>query len=128
MTELNLSEENRKRFIDAYSAWRHLNLSKIPWTEMKQREDNSYTFAYPIYPDEVFNVMSATAGFLNGEGYGSEAWQVDLAHANLREAVSYYAWLYRAERFSDGTISEAVDTGKFNQAAERILSLLPPLE
>jgi hypothetical protein len=128
MSELHITPEKRKRFMDAYSAWRHLNLGKIEWSKGKQLDNGSYTFGYPIYPDEVYEVMRAASSFLNGEGYAADAWRFDLAQVSLSDAVSYYAWLYRAERFSDGTISSAVDNGKFNQAAERILSLLPPEE
>lgn len=97
------------------------------WQPSVRQDDGSYTMRWPLYPQPV---MAAVMAALDVTGSDYEyidrietVRQMPIRSSSSRELSTWFTYLFRGERFSDGHIERFILSGELQALFERLLEL-----
>lgn len=99
-------------------------IRKIEWTPAKE-DKGVLTFAYPIYPQELFCVFDILEPDYNyTENISAWKEQPIASEMTAGQIKTMLTWIERGERFCDGNIAGEVDSGRLLKLLLRLDDLL----
>jgi len=107
---------------------------RIKWTDVKKNSNGSFQLSYPIYGEEVYRLMdSFAAGNFACRDYlrrteslnsdSKEETAAFIATANIDDLLALLTLYIRGERFCDGMIAGAIESGTIGAILLRIREL-----
>jgi hypothetical protein len=97
------------------------------WQPSVLQADGSRTFAWPKYPQPVMVALMAALE-VTGADYAylehiEAVRQIPIDSASSSELATWFTYLFRGERFSDGHIESFIRSGELQAMLERLLDL-----
>jgi hypothetical protein len=108
---------------------------QVPWTPSRVTSSGARTMPYPAYDDVLMTALWAAQNIV-GTDYDYLASyprvrEVPLGSVSAAELSTWFTYILRGERFSDGHIAHYVESGELLVLLERLIELrdsLPPAQ